>query len=192
MMKKIILSSAFALLSLGLLSSSLQAKECYNAKSVDVTWTSYKTMAKIGVGGNFSNTQLTLTHKEALSPQQMLKDAEVSLSLTKIDAHNPTKNSNIATYFVSNLKSKSINAKIISADDKKLTVSITLNKESHNIPMTYKVDGSKIVATGVIDALDFALVPALRTLNKNVAGHKNKGWNDISIAFSMPFTKNCH
>jgi hypothetical protein len=187
-MKKIILSTSLALLGLGLFSSALQAKECFTAKSIDVTWISYKTMAKIGVGGNFSSTLFTPAHKDASSTAIMLQGATVKLSLINLDAHNATKNSNIAEFFVANLSAKEINAKIVSADDKKLTVAITLNKKTHNIPMHYTIKNSKIIAKGVIDALDFDLVPALRTLNKNVAGHKNKGWNDIAIAFDMPFT----
>jgi len=190
-MKKIILSSAIALMGMGFFASSLQASECYNANELDVRWMSFKTMAKIGVGGNFSQSTLKLAHKNAKTPATMLEDATVTLSLSNIDAHNPTKNSNIAEFFVANLAAKNITAKIVKADEKQLSVAITLNKKTLNIPMSYKVKGTNIVAVGVIDALDFDLVPALRTLNKNVAGHKNKGWNDISIAFDMPFTTTC-
>ena len=184
-MKNTILKSALTLLILGV---SLQAAECYNAKTIDVTWTSYKTMAKIGVGGNFSDTALEGLTKNAPTAQAMLKDAKVTLSLKKLDAHNPTKNSNIAEFFVSNLSSEAIRASIVSIDKKKLIIAITLNKKTLNIPMNYIQNASHIKAEGFIDALDFDLVPALRTLNKNVSGHKNKGWNDISIAFDIPFT----
>ena len=186
-MKKIILSSVLALI----ISVTLTASECYNANELDVRWMSFKTMAKIGVGGNFSQSTLKLVHKNAKTPATMLEGASVTLSLANIDAHNPTKNSNIAEFFVANLAAKNIMAKIVKADDKQLSVAITLNKKTLNIPMSYKIKGTNIVAVGVIDALDFDLVPALRTLNKNVAGHKNKGWNDISIAFDMPFTTTC-
>ncbi len=187
-MKKIILSATLALMGFGLFSSALQAKECFHAKSIDVKWVSYKTMAKIGVGGNFSSSSFAQETEDATSTAVMLQGATVKLSLANLDAHNPTKNSNIAEYFVANLSAKEINAKIVSADEKQLTVAITLNKRTQNIPMSYTIKNSKIIANGVIDALDFDLVPALRTLNKNVSGHKNKGWNDISIAFEMPFT----
>lgn len=186
-MKKLLIAA----LTLFTLSSSLLAKECYNSNSLDVRWMSFKTLAKIGVAGNFSKTHFTLANKNASSLQKMLKGATVTLSLADLDAHNPLKNSNIATFFVKNLASKKIEATIASVDAKQLGVSITLNKKTLTIPMSYKVLDSKVVAVGVIDAVDFDLVPALRTLNTNVAGHKNKGWNDISIAFEMPFTSVC-
>jgi hypothetical protein len=189
-MKKTIIPTTFAL-TLGLFGSLLSAQECYNSNTIDIKWVSYKTLAKIGVGGNFSKNSLKILHKDAPSLKEMLTDATVKLSLDNLDAHNSAKNSNIATFFVANLLTKKSSATIVSVDNKQLTVAITLNKKSLNIPMNYRVEGDKIIASGVIDALDFDLVPALRTLNKNVAGHKNKGWNDIAIAFTMPFTTNC-
>ena len=185
-MKKIILASLVALSF-----TSLQAKECFNSNSIDVTWVSYKTMAKIGVGGNFSKTDFSVANANAGSIVKMLEGSSVKLSLSDIDAHMALKNQNIAKFFTANLSTKKITAKIISADEKKLLVSITLNGKTQKIPMSYTTKESHIVASGVIDALDFDLVPALRTLNKNVAGHKNKGWNDISIAFDMPYTTTC-
>jgi len=189
-MKKIIITTTLAL-TLGVFGSLLQAKECYNSDTIDIQWVSYKTLAKIGVGGNFSKSSLNILHTNATSVKEMLKGATVKLSLSNLDAHNPTKNSNIAEFFVANLLTKNSSAKIVSVDNKQLTVAITLNEKLLNIPMSYRVEGEKIMASGVIDALDFDLVPALRTLNKNVAGHKNKGWNDITIAFTMPFTTSC-
>ena len=185
-MKKIILASLVALSF-----SSLYAKECFNSDSINVKWASYKTMAKIGVGGNFSKTDLSIANANASTLTRMLKGSSVKLSLRDIDAHLALKNINIGKFFTANLSTKNITAKIISADAKKLMVSITLNGKTQNIPMSYITKKSHIVATGVIDAVDFDLVPALRTLNKNVAGHKNKGWNDISIAFDMPYTSTC-
>lgn len=185
-MKKIILASLMALSF-----TSLQAKECFNSNSIDVTWVSYKTMAKIGVGGDFSKVHLSVANANATSVAKMLKGSSVKLSLGDIDAHMALKNQNIAKFFTANLSTKNITAKIISADTRKLLVSITLNGKTQNIPMSYMTKESHIVATGVIDAIDFDIVPALRTLNKNVAGHKNKGWNDISIAFDMPYTSTC-
>ena len=185
-MKKIILASLVALSF-----TTLNAKECFNSDSIDVKWVSYKTLAKIGVGGNFSKTDLSVAHANAATVAKMLEGSSVSLSLGDIDAHMALKNQNIAEFFTANLSTKNIIAKIISADAKKLLVSITLNGKTQKIPMSYTTKDGHIQANGVIDALDFDLVPALRTLNKNVAGHKNKGWNDISIAFDMPYTTTC-
>jgi len=186
-MKKIILSTAIALL----MANTLQAKECFDAQKMDVTWTSYKTMAKIGVGGDFSKVNLKVINKKAPTIESMLKGASVTLELRDIDAHLSLKNSNIAEFFTSKLDSKNIIAQIIAVDAKKMTLHITLNGITKTVPMFYTLKDSHIVAKGVIDAVDFELVPALRNLNKNVAGHKNKGWNDISIGFDMPYTNSC-
>lgn len=188
-MKKIIIGSALAL-SLGMF-LNLQAKECYNANTIDVKWVSYKTMAKIGVGGNFSQINLHIQNTNTSTLKAMLEGATVDLNLKHLDAHMTLKNSNIVKFFTSGLGDKKISTKIISVDEKSLSIEITLNKITQTIPMKYSLKDSHILATGVIDALDFNLVPALRVLNKNVSGHKNKGWNDISISFNMPYNTKC-
>ncbi len=188
-MKKTIVFTFITLISSVFITA--QAKECYNADTIDVGWTSYKTMSKIGVGGNFSKTTLDILHKNTPSVEDMMLDARVTLNLKNIDAHLALKNSNIATYFTSNLSSHKIKAQIVSIDDKNVEVKITLNNIAQVIPMSYTKKNSHLLAKGVIDALDFQLVTALRTLNKNVSGHKNKGWNDISISFDIPYTTTC-
>ena len=190
-MKKTFSKTIIAIFSLLLLTSLTQAKECYNANTIDVKWTSYKTMAKIGVGGNFSKTNLQLAHKNNPSIQKLLNGAKVTLNLTSIDAHLALKNSNIADFFTANLSTDEIHTKVIYINEKSLNLQVTLNGITQIIPMKYTSKNSHIMASGVIDALDFHLVPSLRVLNKNVSGHKNKGWNDISISFDMPYTTTC-
>ncbi len=190
-MNKTIKTITLSLVSVMILSTLGQAKECYNAQGIDVTWTSYKTLAKIGVGGNFSDVTLGVVNKNASDIKTLLTGSSVQTTLDSIDAHLALKNSNIATYFTANLDAKSISAKIISVTNKGLQLEITLNKITKVIPMKYTVAEGKVHAEGVIDALDFRLIRALRTLNTNVAGHKKKGWNDISIGFDMSVTSTC-
>ena len=190
-MNKVLKNTTLSFVSAMILSTLGHAKECYNAEAIDVTWKSYKTLAKIGVGGNFSDITLGVVNKNASDIKTLLTDSSVQTSLDSIDAHLALKNSNIATYFTANLDTKSISAKIISVTDKGLQLEITLNKITKVIPMKYTVAEGKVHGTGVIDALDFRLIRALRTLNMNVAGHKKKGWNDISIAFDMSVSNKC-
>jgi len=168
-----------------------QAKECYNGTDVDVKWISYKTLAKVGVGGNFSKVNLSILNKDAADVKSMLTGASVTMALDTIDAHMDLKNSNIATFFTANLDAKDISAKIVSATDKGLELEVTLNKMTKTIPMKYTVTEGIVEAQGVIDALDFGLTKALHELNMNVAGHKKKGWNDISISFTMNISDTC-
>ena len=183
---KILLSS----LSVALLSSSLLAKECVEIQSVNVGWTSYKTMAKIGVSGVFKNVQLYKS-SQTQTIKSALQGTSVQLKFSNIDAKAAIKTSNILKYFASKLSSSDIKAKIIKVGDKFLDLEVVLNNKKQIIPLSYTLDGGVMQAKGVLDARDFALTSALKNLNSHVAGHKNKGWLDIDISFELIYTDRC-
>lgn len=194
-MNKLIKRTSLSLVSALILSNIANAetptKSCYNSTNFDVTWTSYKTLAKVGVGGNFSDKKLNISNKNAQDVKTLLQDAHVSLTLDKLDAHMKLKNDNIATFFTANLAKTEVLATITSVFDKRLELKLTLNGTSKILPMNYTVKDNKIEAKGVIDALDFNMTEALNELNTKVAGHLNKGWNDINIGFTMDISKTC-
>ena len=185
-MKKLILST----LALSLLTSSLLAKECINIKKVNVGWTSYKTMAKIGVSGFFKDVKLT-TSKKHSDIKSALVGTTVQLNMANIDAKAAIKTSNILKFFAPKLASQTINATLVTMNEKSVDVKITLNGTTQTIPMNYTMDGGVIQAEGIIDARDFLMVDALKNLNTNVAGHKNKGWLDIAINFELLYEDSC-
>ncbi len=188
-MKKYILAS----MGLGILlfSANVQADICVDKNEIDVKWTSFKTLSKIGVSGHFNNIKLRINTKNNTDVKSLLKDAKVSIELESIDANSDVKTINIKKYFVNNLSSKTIEAKIINIYDKSLEVRIRLNGVTKNIPMSYVLRDNVINAKGVIDGQDFELSKALKILNTNVAGHLNKGWNDISISFIIKTNNRC-
>ena len=184
--KKLLLSQ----LSTALILTSLNANECVDIKSVDIGWTSYKTMAKIGVSGTFKNVKLSKS-KNTSDIKSALTGTSVAINMKNIDAKAAIKTSNILKYFVPKLSTEGINATIIKVGEKSLALEILLNGRKQVIPMKYSLDGGVMQATGVIDARDFGMEKALRNLNKNVAGHRNKGWLDIAIGFELIYTDVC-
>ncbi len=189
-MKLISRFSAVAILATTLWTTTLSAKECVNIKDVDVMWTSYKTLAKVGVSGTFEDVTLH-TAKNTPSVKDALKGSSVQLDMNKIDAKEDVKTNNILKYFVANLSDTKIDAKIVKVYADSLDINISLNGKEQVIPMSYKIEGEKVVAKGVIDALDFKLSPALEVLNTNVVGHLNKGWYDIPVSFNLNLLKKC-
>ena len=185
-MKKLLLSS----IAITLLSTSLFSKECVAIKSVAIGWTSYKTMAKIGVSGTFKNVKLT-TSKEHSNIQNALVGTSVQLNMANIDAKAAIKTTNILKFFAPKLASQAIDAKIVKVSEKSLDLAITLNGKTKIVPMSYTLDGGVMLAKGVIDARDFTMSDALKNLNSNVAGHKNKGWLDIAINFELIYEDSC-
>lgn len=173
-----------------LFSSTLNAAECVNIKNVNVGWTSYKTLAKIGVSGTFDDIKLTKS-KDTANLKSALEGTSVLLNISNIDAKAAIKTKNILTYFAPKLTNGAINAKIVKVGEKGLTLAITLNGKKQLIPMKYTVNGGVVSANGVIDSRDFGIENALKNLNKNVPAHKNKGWLDIAINFKLTYTNKC-
>ena len=173
-----------------LLSSVLNAKECVNIETLNIGWTSYKTMAKIGVSGTFNDVKLTKS-KDTSNVKAALVGTSVELNVENIDAKAAIKTSNILKFFAPKLASKKIKATIVKVNEKTLDLQIALNGKTQTVPMKYTLDGGVMLASGVIDARDFALESALENLNANVAGHKNKGWLDIDINFELVYNNKC-
>jgi len=173
-----------------LLLSTLSANNCVDIQSTTVSWTSYKTMAKIGVSGTFKDLMLIPSNKHS-DIKSALVGTAVQIDMADIDAKANIKTSNILKYFVPQLSSQRAHAKIVKVNEKTLDVAVTLNGVKQIIPMTYSLDGGVCQAKGTIDARDFLMEGALKNLNTHVAGHKNKGWLDIDIAFELIYVDNC-
>ena len=181
----------FSVLTTALLFTSLNARECIDIKSVDIDWTSYKTMAKIGVSGTFNGVTLSKS-KDTSTLNSALVGTSVSIQLKSINAKAAIKTSNIVKFFIAKLSTKSIHAKITKLGDKTLALEILLNGRKQVIPMKYTLDGGVMQASGVIDARDFSIESALRNLNIHVPAHRNKGWLDIAIGFELIYTDACN
>lgn len=173
-----------------LLSSALNAKECMNIQNVNVGWTSYKTMAKIGVSGTFNDVKLTKS-KNISSINDALVGTSVALNMANIDAKAAIKTTNILKFFAPKLASQKLNATIVKVNAKTIDLEIALNGKTQTVPMKYTLDGGVMLANGFIDARDFGFEGALKNLNTNVAGHKNKGWLDIDINFELIYNNKC-
>lgn len=185
-MNKIVIAQMAALF----LAGTLSAKECIDMKSVSVGWTSYKTMAKIGVSGTFKDVTF-MPSKNRADIKHALVGTSVKLNIQDIDAKAAIKTNNILKYFAPKLATQKIDAKIVSLDDKRLNLEIILNNKKQTVPMSYSIDGGVVVAKGVIDARDFGFVDALTNLNTHVAGHQNKGWLDVDISFELVYEDSC-
>ena len=189
-MKKILLS----FVALGTLS---YAGGCLLTQSDDmnVTWKAYKTFAKLGVAGQFTDVNYTANAKEGKNFKALLVGSTVSIDLSKIDTKNKGRDETLVESFFGKLSGKTIEGKIVAIKAKKrekgksytgsLDVNITMNEKSLVIPMAYTYEKENFKATGSIDIFDFQAQSALSSINKSCYDlHKGKTWNDVTISFS--------
>ena len=173
-----------------LLGGSLMAKECHNLSNIDIQWTSFKTLEKIGVSGDFFKYNLQ-TQKNLPSIIKALEASSVKLDLKDLDAKADIKTNNIQSYFVKHLFSTKVDAKIKKAYNTSLILEITMNGVKRDIPFNYKLVGNKLNAKGYFDAGDFVMDKVMHILATGVAGHMNKGWDDIPVSFELDYSKKC-
>ena len=184
----------FSLIALGSLAS---ADGCVLTQSDDmnVTWKAYKTFAKLGVAGQFTDVNYTANVKEAKNFEELLVGSTVSIDLSKIDTKNEGRDKTLVESFFGKLNGKTIDGEITGIKAKKrergkpyvgtLDINITMNEKSLLVPMIYIYEKEKFNATGTIDLFDFQAESALNSINKNCYDlHKGKTWNDVSISFS--------
>jgi len=191
-MKKVLLSL------LTLFSISHAATGCVLVQPADmnVTWKAYKTLGKIGVGGQFTSVKYTPATLEGKNFKELFVGSKVSIDTTKITTGNPSRDETLVKMFFQKLKATTIEGKItnIKKTDKHvkgkprtgmIDVVITMNEQTLTIPMQYYYSKGHFKATGTIDLFDFAASDALASINKSCYDlHKGKTWSDVTISFS--------
>ena len=190
-MKKIIITL------LTLFSFSHASGGCVLVQSGDmnVTWKAYKTLAKVGVGGAFTSVKYVPTAKEGANFRELLVGSTVSIDATQINTGNPARDETLVKMFFQQLKSTTIEGKIIAMKANKrvkgqpyagvLDVELHLNGKTITIPMKYTYEKERFSAKGTVDLFDFAANDALTSINKSCYDlHKGKTWNDVSIEFA--------
>jgi len=190
-MKKIILS-LFTIFTFSLASGG-----CVLVQSGDmnVTWKAYKTLAKLGVGGAFTSVKYVPVAKEGKNFADLLVGSTVSIDTTQINTGNPTRDETLVKMFFKQLKSTTIDAKIVDMKAAKrvkgkpytgiVDVTLSMNGKTLTIPMQYHYEKENFKASGTLDLFDFAGSEALASINKSCYDlHKGKTWNDVRIMFS--------
>ena len=191
-MKKVLLS----LLTLFSISHAATGCVLVQPSDMNVTWKAYKTLGKIGVGGQFTSVKYTPAALEGKNFKELFVGSKISIDVSKIDTGNPDRDETLVKDFFSVLKGKTIEGEItsIKKTDKhvkgkprtgNIDVEITMNKKTLTIPMTYIYTKGHFQATGTIDLFDFAASDALASINKSCYDlHSGKTWSDVTIGFS--------
>ena len=163
-------------------------------KGLRVSWTAFKTPAKVGVKGYLRGLK-SKGPKKADSWQELVLGQTLNLAsdATSVDSKNKPRDAKIAKFFFSKMKGQ-IQAKVTKINETKklMTLSVTMNgKTLDNVSMAFTREDDVLKASGHIDILDFAADKALASINKACAAlHKGKTWSHVEIGFDAKF-KSC-
>ncbi len=197
-MIKIILSIMLALVLLNANETKPSHGSCILAQTGDVTvnWESYKTAAKIGVGGTFDSVKYTAAAPSGINFSEILVGSIVVIDTNSVNSKNKGRDETLVKYFFKQMSSNSITAKIVEVtssgkhekDKPKtgtLATEITMNGITKKVPMSYSYDAGILNVNGFIDLFDFSANKALSSINKACFDlHSGKTWSDVAIGFS--------
>ncbi len=169
--------------------------------TMSLSWTAYKTTAKVGVGGKFTEFSFS-DGKPAATIAENIKGREFKILTDSTDTGKPERDAKIVKYFWSKMLDAghvSGEIKEASGDNKagKATFSIRLNGESHDAEFTYAVGEKTVVFDGEIDLNDWHAGAAVSSLNaacKELHTGKDgvsKTWPTVSVKIEAGFTKVC-
>jgi hypothetical protein len=109
---------------------------------------------------------------------------------------NEERDAKLVNFFFKLFSGEKIKAKIIDMTSNKrvakeprtgtITVEITINGITKQVPLNYTYDKEMMKSEGYIDILDFGGAEALSSINKACFDlHNGKTWSDVLIGFEM-------
>ncbi len=152
-----------------------------------VTWTAYKTTAKVPVTGSFNN--LIIENKKSDSTiMEALNELKFNLPVNSLFSQSAIRDSKIKKFFFGTmLKTAAIEGTIYLENSTSGKVRITMNGISHDLPITYTVNGQTVNMKATLNLDNWKAQLALEALNEACedlhAGSDGitKTWTDVKI-----------
>jgi len=128
--------------------------------------------------------------------------SKMVIDVDSVDSKNPGRDAKLVNSFFNIMVGPDIKAEAvdIKAQEVKkgepklgvITIAVTMNGVTKNVPMSYRYFDSKLGAMGTIDLFDFQGQNALASINKACFDlHQGKTWNDVEIGFAMDIKAVC-
>jgi len=182
-------------------SSSETCTYAFNKANTKVAWTAYKTTEKIGVGGEFTEFEVSIPESGS-SITEAVNGVEFKIPVSSTETKNEDRNMKIINSFFGVLTGTDhITGQITSmnGDEKSGTASVELNinSMSNSIDMDYTVENETITLSQDIDVTKWNAQSGIDSLN-TVCYDLHKGadgvsklWPNVSLSISSTFNKDC-
>ncbi len=159
-------------------------------KDVSVKWTAFKTPAKVGVDGNF--TDISFKEGKGKTHFDAAKGLDFTINSGKISTGDPARDAKIVGFFFNAMKDKKIKGKINAMSATETDIDFTFNGVSQKLAFENKFEGDTLTATGTLDVLHFKMDSALAALTKACfEKHEGKTWPDVNVTITAKFQKVC-
>ncbi len=148
--------------------------------SVKVQWTGYKTAAKVGVSGVFTDIKHEGKTK-AETIDDLIHGASLTINLLTPSSGNTARDANLKDKFFK-LIGKEASAKVNKIEKGLARVSLKMGKKSVDVSLVPDLKDDVLTLSGTLDIFDFAIESAFASISKTCrALHEGKTWNDVAI-----------
>ncbi len=192
-MKKIAL-----LASVAVLSTSLYAGKCSDGFKLDFTFYGAADKSYVVTKNTFKKMTTTFTDEKLLNATVEIDALSIDTSADLSKGKQPGKwpaamanmrNNNTINNFFKNFEKDvgKLSAKVVKVEDKTLTVAVTMNGVTKELPFAYKAEGDVLKASGKLDVLAFNTSAAWKKFETVCKGfHQGKSWSELDVYFEVP------
>ncbi|UTW66022.1 YceI family protein [bacterium SCSIO 12643] len=181
------------------------AKVCtfsYDASTTKLTWTAFKTSAKVAVGGTFDNFAVENT-VDSKSESAVFENATFTIETATVNSGNETRDPKLVEFFfdqmVDPMTIEGGIDKISEAVDGKgaAIINITMNGETKQENATYTLEGTVLTLSATLDLSKWAAENAVASLNKacEVLHTGDDGvsqlWSEVEVEITTTLAKSC-
>ncbi|MDV7138482.1 YceI family protein [Maribacter sp. TH_r10] len=167
--------------------------------STKVSFTAYKTTAKVPVGGQFKNIDIS-NAKEGSTPLEALNGIEFSIPVSSLFTNDATgtRDPKILEFFFGAMNNTElISGTFKTSADNKCSIDVTLNGETANIPLEYTMDSeNSITFKGEMELENWNALDAVASINKACkelhtgTDGVSKTWSDVAVQAKVLLQKN--
>lgn len=184
-------------------STDLVCEYSYDASTTKLTWTSFKTSAKVAVGGSFDTYSVVGT-EPSNSEAAVFQNATFSIVTGSVNTGNTERDPKLVKFFFNTMvESDTITGgikKISEAVDGKgaAIIYINMNGVERDVNATYTLLGTELTLTATIDVANWEATNAIDALNTECKDlHTgddgvSKLWSEVTIEIYSNLAKSCN
>ena len=166
--------------------------------STKVSFTAFKTTAKVPVGGQFRIINISNTNAGS-TPLEALNGTEFSIPVSSLLTNDVTgtRDPKLLEFFFGVMKNTElISGTFKTTADNKCSIDVTLNGETQNIPLAFEMNGDdKITFTGTMDLANWNAMDAVASINQACKelhtgdDGVSKTWSDVAVQGQVQLQK---
>ena len=183
-------------------STEVVCEYSYDESSTKISWTSFKTSARVAVGGSFDVFSVNNT-EASNSESAIFENATFSIVTGSVNTGNTERDPKLVTFFFNTMvESDTITGgvrKISEAVDGKgaAIIYINMNGVEKDVNATYTIHGTELTLSATIDVVNWEATSAIESLNTECkelhTGEDgvSKLWSEVSIEIYTNLNKDC-